>query len=424
MIVRRRWIGNLLLIAGGVAAALVMAELALRIFMPKPDFYVYDSHTGWNPNPGSAGWDNEESRVWLEFNRDGFRGPAVPFKKPPGTFRVVVLGDSFTEAQQVPWEDTFCAVMQHELSGCPSLQGRRIEVIDLGCDGYGTAQELIVLRRVAWKLHPDMVVLAFFSGNDVRNNEVALEGDKCRPFFIYRRGELTLDGPFNDSSWFRWSCMARFDARHFRVLDVLGNARDAIRDWTRGKAPSPVRGHEPGISDMVYRPPATPLWKDAWRVTDGEIVEIHQEVERNGATFLLATLSTGIQVYPDPEVRARYQKFVGVPDLFYPERHLKALGDSEGFQVLNLAPVMQQWAEQHHAFLHGFKAGRTGTGHWNVTGHRLAGNLLAGKICTIAAAAPSAHASPGMAKREGLVITSSDDAAKQTGPGHRAYGGG
>src|SRR5271154_4152102 len=115
---RRGLLGNLMLAAVGAFIALVIAEASLRLLMPKPDFYIYDPNSGWRPDPGVAGVNNEETVAWLAINQEGFRGPPVSYEKAPGTIRIVVLGDSFAEAQQVPMEDTFSAVMQRELANC------------------------------------------------------------------------------------------------------------------------------------------------------------------------------------------------------------------------------------------------------------------------------------------------------------------
>ena len=90
-----------------------------------------------------------------------------------------------------------------------------------------------------------------------------------------------------------------------------------------------------------------------------------------------------MQVYPDASYRAAYLKAIGGKDLFYPERRLSALGAREGFDVLNLAPVLQDYADRRHAFVHGFPNTRIGTGHWNATGHRLAGELIARRLCEL-----------------------------------------
>jgi hypothetical protein len=43
---------------------------------------------------------------------------------------------------------------------------------------------------------------------------------------------------------------------------------------------------------------------------------------------------------------------------------------------------MADYAEQHHVFLHGYDAEHLGQGHWNATGHRVAGELIAQRLCT------------------------------------------
>jgi hypothetical protein len=107
---------------------------------------------------------------------------------------------------------------------------------------------------------------------------------------------------------------------------------------------------------------------------------MRDEVVQKGADFLVVTLSIGIQVHPDRAVRTRFMQRLGISDLFYPDRRIKDLGGREGFSVLNLAQNFQFYAEQHQAFLHGFGKDR-GWGHWNQEGHRLAGKMIAQKLC-------------------------------------------
>ena len=70
-------------------------------------------------------------------------------------------------------------------------------------------------------------------------------------------------------------------------------------------------------------------------------------------------------------------------DLFYPDLRLKELGTRAGFDVLNLAPAFQNYADEHHVYLHGFANTKLGTGHWNEAGHRLAGELIASHLCNL-----------------------------------------
>ena len=106
------------------------------------------------------------------------------------------------------------------------------------------------------------------------------------------------------------------------------------------------------------------------------------EVQAKGAKFLVVTGSMGIQVSPDPDARQEYMNRLGIRSLFYPDQRIKALGDHEGFKVLNLAPGLEDYASRNRVFLHG--AGDVkGRGHWNEIGHRLAGELIAQKLCKV-----------------------------------------
>jgi hypothetical protein len=381
--------------------------------LAKPSFYTYSGSHGWKLRPRASGWQTDEGRAWIKVNRWGFRGPDWTLAKPAGTLRVAVLGDSFTEAQQVAEEQTFSAVIERELKRDPPLPAdsrfhwvNNVEVMNFGVDGYGTAQELLTLERDVWRFSPDIVLLAFFNGNDVRNNSVVLEGDKCRPFYVYRRGAFVLGGPFVDSPRFRFGCFTRFESRHSQLLNVLGSARSALRArWRIWKSRNAAAVASVatvsartgtrllggvGCDDQIYRPPANQVWLDAWNVTEFEIETIHRNVRRHGAEFLLVTLDAGMQVFPSKTVREDFLRAVGGTTILYPDKRLKGLGERDGFAVLNVAPTMQSYADLHKVFFHGFANTAMGSGHWNQLGHSFTGALIAKELRTILAGVPAA----------------------------------
>ena len=147
------------------------------------------------------------------------------------------------------------------------------------------------------------------------------------------------------------------------------------------RQPAAPLGHEEGIEDNIYRPPMTPVWEDAWRVTEGIITMMARETAAHHVPLLVVTLANPPQIYPDRSVRGYYSMTYHSSDIFYPDQRIKALGEREGFEVLNLAAPMQAYADEHHVFLAGFKSTKLGVGHWNADGHRLAGELIAQKIC-------------------------------------------
>src|SRR6516165_10189675 len=129
---------RLLLSIASILLGLTAAEIGLRVAgIAPPEVRSYDPVRGWQLRPGAIGLQRSEGHARVTINNGGFRGPEVPTAKPPGVLRIAVLGDSFTEAMQVPYEETFCAVIERALAPCP-LRGRRGQVLDFGVSGYGT----------------------------------------------------------------------------------------------------------------------------------------------------------------------------------------------------------------------------------------------------------------------------------------------
>jgi hypothetical protein len=383
-----------LLVLGGLVFGLALGELFLRaIGFSYPNTYLPDDYTGARLRPGVEGWNRSEGEAYIRINGDGLRDREHSKAKPPDMVRIAVLGDSFAEAVQVPADRTFWAVLEHELNACRVFAPKRAEVINFGVSGYGTAQELLTLRHRAWDYSPDMVLLAFFPGNDVRNNSKALEPEKLRPFFMIKDGQLVLDDSFlADPAYHRIKRLAeqRRALMGFRIYQLLRKARAGkfrLQDSTplalafvKGGPAAPGIS-EPGLDEDVLREPGDAVWQEAWTITERLMVAMHEETTARRARFLTVVLTNGVNVYPDESLRRRYAASLGVPDLFYPERRIRRLGEENGFEVLTLAPEMQRRADATRTYFHGFPNIQLGFGHWNAAGHEAAGKLIARYLC-------------------------------------------
>lgn len=389
MLRAKRLVGYLLLMLGGLVVGTLVLEIGLRIGgVSYPSFYTLDEYSCTAHRPGAEGWYRREGEAYIRINRDGLRDREHTKEKPANTLRIAILGDSFAAAMEVSMDETFWAVMERELEGYGALAGQNVEAINFGVAGYATAQELMTLRHRVWDYDPDIVVLAFTTSNDVRGNSHVLTQDSLRPYFIYRDGELVLDGLCIDSSDYQarqtWIAQLGYRAiNSSRVLQLVNEAKNAVKRYRNAQRLDFVSDgmtNELGLDNVVYLEPDDPVWAEAWRVTEGLIVLMRDEVMEKGASFLVVTLSNGIQVHPDPSVRKEFMTFLGTHDMFYPDLRIKALGEREGFPVLNLAQPFQAYAEEHQVFLHGFENANVGEGHWNAEGHRLAGQAIAEKI--------------------------------------------
>jgi hypothetical protein len=305
-------------------------------------------------------------------------------------YRIAVLGDSYAEAMQVDLERAFWALLPKKLEACGFAGGKRIEPINFGVSGYGTGNELLTLQTRAWAYQPDMVLLAFFPGNDVRNNSRELESEKYWPFFSFKDGKLLADFAFREDPEFRDKqriALERRSLQELRLYQLLRRVRAgniALHFHNAPVAAAVAAGQkltEPGLDEQVFLEPMEPKWREAWSITDRLLVAASEETRQHGARFMLAVLSTPGSVYPDPDMRARYAKSLGVSSLFYPEERLQRLGQASGFEVLALAPEMQKRADAQKVYFHGFANTKPGFGHWNAAGHAIAAELIAERLC-------------------------------------------
>jgi len=333
-----------------------------------------DDHPVAIPIPGAEGWWTREGRAHVRITEHGFRGVDVPPDRPDGVLRVAFLGDSYTEAKQVALEEAFPSHVERALNACLEMPA---QVLSFGVSGYGTAQERRLLEHRVWDHEPDVVVVAFLTGNDVAENHPDLRpnGDPA-PYYELRDGALVLDESFRDSPGYRaradggaWR-WARRHSRLVRLLSAIG----------RGPRQRPGRG-ELGLRDEVYGPPPDETWRDAWARTEAILEAMSRDVRARGARFGVVTLSNAAQVDPDPAVRERFREAIGARDLLYPDRRVAAVGERAGFEVLTLVPPLRAWAEAHGVQLHGFENTAMGTGHWNATGHRVAGERIGAWLC-------------------------------------------
>lgn len=384
------WLATLLLAVCATAGACALGELGLRISGRAPvEFYRIDPVLGGSLAPGAEGWWTKEGHAFVSINADGMRDRAHALAKPPDTLRIAVLGDSYTEAFHVPAEQAFWSVLERELGGCEAFGGRRVEVLNFGVSGYGTAQELLMLRERVWRYQPDVVLLAFVTGNDVRNNSRELQGSSGRPYFALEGDELVLDDRFARKWEVRWRShpLGRaFDELllHSKLAALASAARTSLRQRAEARdqpAPGAPAAHEIGLDDAIYRPPREAAWQEAWRVTEALLRRVHEEVLARGARFQLVVLSNGIQVHPDRAARERFSKALGIDDLFYPDTRLAAFAAETGIPSLLLAPTLRRIAEAEGTCLHGFEGGTPCAGHWNALGHRAAGERIAKALC-------------------------------------------
>ena len=276
---------RLLALAFGLLLALLCVEVGVRVYAPQNESVGGGLLRGPLTTPGEHRVRTPEYDVTVHVNAAGFVDREWPAARagtddgvppggvaggspPPQEKEVIVIGDSFVQAAQVPSDARFGARLEAGLraAGVPA------NVLSMGVPGAGTATALGVLETYALPRRPDLVVLGFLVSNDVLNNHPLLEGKDDKPFYVLRDGDLvaanTVDLVVTSPLW-RWSAAWRWLTRTEAKRAV------AERKVSLGQGmPIDLRVHDPACIPGGAGGPTCAVWDEAWAVTDALLAEL------------------------------------------------------------------------------------------------------------------------------------------------------
>jgi hypothetical protein len=355
---------ELLLAVGAVLAVLLLAEGGARLLLDPPRYHRGPAE--FHSALGFRGVPNLRYRVLtrrgshaVELNDDGFRGRAIPTAPaPPGLTRIAFVGDSFLVGEGVPEGQLMTSLLDSSLAE----RGVEAEVYNLSTIDYGTGQELLLLDRFGPRLLPHVVVLAFYTGNDVVNNSLALSGrtrvspgDPIRPYVAPRAGSLHV---------FYRDPRRAFLRRHSRLFATLDRrllsleaglefaGRDPQRRAVRPAERLGMGGVPREHLEVFRRHDPGHRWEEAWTSTFATLRAFRDRAAALDARLLVLVIPSIHQVQQTPlgvryEVEAR--AFAGRPlrsllDWNLPERRLLGFFRREGIESRVLLEPLREAA--------------------------------------------------------------------------------
>ena len=127
--------------------------------------FVTDEQVGLRLRPGAEVryWTSEFDTT-LTINAQGVRDDEAIGPKPADERRVLILGDSYVFAVQVPFRDTMGERLEARLN--ESATGQQWRVIDGGVQGYGPVEQWLFYRNVGAAFKPDIVLIMVSVAND------------------------------------------------------------------------------------------------------------------------------------------------------------------------------------------------------------------------------------------------------------------
>jgi hypothetical protein len=281
----------------------------------------------------------------LKYDQNGFRNSEDLVYAD-----IAVVGDSYVESPMLPSSVIMTTVLQQ-------LQGSK--VANLGIQGYGPQQELVVLKRYALSLQPKTILWVFYEGNDLAD---AREYEKT--LAQWQKGESRIH-----KRWIQSFTRNTLDALlrlnkgcipHQHYAKRYGTLRDAQGDLHRIY----FLGSNYGL--------LTPSELDALRTTESTIAAAYQLCKERGIQFVVVFAPGTYRVYhglPNLIDVSEEVRWWAVNDL--PERLrsiLQSISPEIGY--LDLTPVLRAEAEKGtFVFLHDDT-------HWTQEGHRIVGRVL------------------------------------------------
>ncbi|MCB9465774.1 MAG: hypothetical protein H6682_18935 [Candidatus Eisenbacteria bacterium] len=400
----RRILGALGRVLLGLLLGFVVAEIGSRIYLalpadPDTANFVPDPLAEFRIRPDRP---EEVEDPEDHFNQLGVRGREHAVEKPPHTFRVLGIGDSFVFGS-VPMRDNFLRVLERESNTDGFASGDTLEVIPLGVPGYNPPHYLGILKSVGLSLDPDLVLVFFFVGNDVTG--LPVHGR------VYR-GELYYVG--SSSRWLSLARRSRFlmlaETALLRTLKKMHDTGEEVSSGAETSAAETSPGVEASVGTeaargtsstltpedsalgsvaaspepswpyLVFQRKRLPIYADPpqkdvlalWEEAEQYLLEIDRVCRDHDVPWVLVAIPSEIQL--DVGVRKATLAALGRSkddyDFGAPQARLSEFCVRSGIEYVDLLPALRDAAPEYGPL---YIPNNT---HWNVEGNDVVGRRL------------------------------------------------
>lgn len=320
-----RW-GRALLSSGAIAAISACGlEVATRLVAPQvlqhdvPGLWRPDPAIGWRRAPNARVVANTGERdVEVCTDGRGDRVPCAPRAPRECAARVLVIGDSFAEALAVPWEDTVWSRLEADTGACLAVGGAGAYALP---QYVGTAEERLGSGAESY----DLVILAFYSGNDFTDDPTRMPKAQEVQWMPLRLlpAEWTPGGL---RDWF-YPVNQWLESRSHAYVGLRAAIRNALALRPGYEAPLAIR----------------PGWLNEQVVggTREGIARIHAAARTRGARLVVFVIPEESQVTDPTGARLRRAPGLADADMDLPQkRFVPALAGEDGLIVVDLlAPL-------------------------------------------------------------------------------------
>jgi hypothetical protein len=326
---------------------------------------MYDPQLGWTNRPSNRSADG-----LYAYNALGARiTPATTVEfaplPPPHILRIVIVGDSYTHGDEVPFENTWGYYLQQNLDEA----GIHAEVINLAVGAYGLDQAFLRWQQLGRNLSPDIVILGLQMENVQRNVNLlkpVYQPNTGLPFskprYILSDDGLALINTPPISPEQIAGLLENITAWELAPYEYFFKPKDYQKQlWTQSKLVALVQ-------EILWPVEADPFFYDLneepARLTLSIIETFKNEVEANGSDFLIVHIPIVLDL-----INLRLNR-----ELMYAD--LLAAIESEQSLIYPHQALLKQANEVSMFAL--FMPG----GHYSAAGHKVIADAVTAQIIT------------------------------------------
>jgi hypothetical protein len=304
---------------------LLFVEIGARLFLVAPPppggHYMPHAEAIFTMCPNSSGPfilknnDGDTISPNMTVSSQGIRdreyGP-----KPPDTFRIVMLGDSFTMGSGLESNETIDSVLETLLQKTDISCD--IQVINCGVGGYAPWQERIFLQERGFSFEPDLVILQLFPANDVAGSYSKVEKYLDA---INEEWEYQIIHFNRQNEWpFRIERICKQKSSGYRLLLAAINSQGIIRPAISDFRLFPAASY-PIVVSQSNRPPNMevclkewyPGLEEAWGIYADSIRGIRDDCLEEGVDLIAYAHSDKISLCPPSKWEKLKERFPDTP---------------------------------------------------------------------------------------------------------------
>ena len=329
---------------------------------------------------------SDEWDVEFSINNLGIRDEDLSFYKPDDEYRLVLLGDSFTQGHGVELEDRYSTIIEKRFNeNNPNVN---INIINLAIFGHSPLTQYLYLKKVGLLFNPDLMMYAFtitdffddnkrfeeliFSYPDLGGDAILVKIESGQVEFDFEK--INKSAAIEKNQEIEKSktvyLIKKWLRENIRIYKFTINfIKNTVRDEKENQSLtgdidhdiySIIRGDDISEDD----------WQKLWKIPITNLVNMKKLLEEKNIPFVVIAIPDAIQVsskeWPGRTLISVDENFSDTREPF--EYELTERLNSHDIPTINLLPGFKQSGKFPLYFSQDY--------HWNKTGHELAAEII------------------------------------------------